>query len=221
MWIAAVVGHQWSWLSSRRRGDAGSFLGLIACAFVIGGALLLSSALASKTSARVNDQMSVWDRQNQTSAGLRMLEAKPLFGFGWDRYTSDSLEYFRQSPNYPLGGYSTPEKPLPLHDTYLSYAVELGLIGASLWLIALLWGIGSGVFSRGQVDLRPWKLGLMAIMVFFLVVALFNPFQSAFTLLLLWVWSGVAWGCVPPSAQERRTTKMVALTRSDAAWAPA
>jgi O-antigen ligase len=216
VWISAAVGTVIAALATRA-GRRWLIPGMLACAITIGGALVVSSALAHKTSARVEDQRSVWDRQNQTSAGLRMLEARPLLGFGWNRYESSNLEYFRQTEDYPLVGYSTPEKPLPLHDTYLSYAVELGLIGALLWLVSLLWGVGLGIFSRGQADLRLWKLGLMAIAASYLIICLFNPLQSAFTLLLLWVWSGVALGNAPLSARERRA-KTVALVRSDIAW---
>jgi O-antigen ligase len=216
VWISAAVGTVIAALATRE-GRRWLIPGVLACAITIGGALVVSSALAHKTSARVEDQRSVWDRKDQTSAGLQMLEARPLFGFGWNRYESSSLEYFRQTEDYPLVGYSTHEDPVPLHDTYLSYAVELGLIGALLWLVSLLWGVACGVFSRGQADLRLWKLGLMAIAASYLVISLFNPYQSAFTLLLLWVWSGVALGSAPLSVRERRA-KTVALVRSDIAW---
>ena len=215
VWIGAAAGIVVAALATRT-GRRWLAPGAVACAAVMGVALLLSPSLASKTSGRVNDQESVWDRQNQTSAGLRMLEARPLFGFGWSRYESDSLEYFWQAGDYPLEGYSTLERPSPLHNTYLAYAVELGLIGSLLWLVSLLWGVGYGIFSRGQADLRPWKLGLMALAVFFLVVALFNPYQSAFTMLLLWVWGGVALGVAPLPVRERRAEKMAAHFRGEA-----
>jgi O-antigen ligase len=193
VWIAAAAGAICAGLAT---GKARRWLfpGALACAVLIGGALSLSPALATKTSARVNDERSVWDRQNQTSAGLRMIAAKPLFGFGWDRYADDALPYFRQAPNYPMTGYPTYKNMLPLHDSYLSYAVELGLVGALLWLAAVFWALGGAIFSRGPRELRPWKLGLLAITVFFLVLAFVDPLQQNFTELLLWTWAGVAIG---------------------------
>jgi O-antigen ligase len=139
-----------------------------------------------------------------------MVAAKPLFGFGWDKYTADSLEYFRQTATYPMDGYSlanyeTIGQLLPIHDTYLAYTVELGLVGGLFWLSSLLWGLGGAIFSRGHPDLRPWKLGLLSIAVFYLVISLFNPYQgSPFLVLLLWVWAGVALGGPTLAAQERR-----------------
>jgi O-antigen ligase len=231
VWIGAAAGIA-AMAFATRAGRRWLLPGLLSCTLVIGGALLLSSTLASKTSNRANDQLSVWVRENQTSAALRMLAAKPLFGFGWSRYPVASLNYFRETADYPMNGYSTPPTcspqgclpavQEPLHDTYLAYAVELGLVGAVLWLVSLVWGIGLGILSRGPADLRPWKLGLVAITVAFLVIALVNPYQSAFTMLLLWVWAGVAWGCAPLATQERRAKRMVVVpnSRSEVAWAP-
>ena len=224
VWIAAMAGIIVTALATRT-GRRLLIPAASACTLVIGGALLLSPALASKASTRVSDNASVWDRQDQTAAGLRMIEARPLFGFGWDRFTSNSLEYFRQGNDHPMSGYSqgsieTSQQPLPLHDTYLSYAVELGLVGALLWFTSLLWGVGSAIFSRGASALRPWRLGLLAITVFFLVICFFDPYPAAFSELLLWVWAGVAFGSAPPSLHERRA-KMTARVNSDVAQIPA
>ncbi len=209
VWIAAAAATVVTALASRT-GRRWLAPGTLTCAAVIGGILLISPAVASKASTRVSDQLSVWDRQNQTSAAIRMLTAKPLLGFGWDSYTSDSLEYFRQSPEYPLTGTPTMTasvavgKLLPLHNTYLAYAVELGLLGGLLWLASLVWGIGGAVLERGSPDLNRWKLGLLAIAVFYAVVAGFNPYQQAFPALLLWTWAGIAVGSAPLSVQARR-----------------
>jgi putative inorganic carbon (hco3(-)) transporter len=225
VWIAAAVATVVTALATRT-GRRWLIPGLLACGIAIGGALVGSSALASKATTRVEDQVSVWDRENQTSAGLRMVAAKPLFGFGWESYTSDSLEYFRQTPTYPMDGYSeanyeTIGPLLPLHDTYLSYAVELGLVGALLWMASLLCGVGGAILSRGPGDLRPWKLGLIALFSFYLVVSLFNPYQaSPFLVLLLWVWGGVAQGGPSLSAQARRA-KLAREMKTGVAWIPA
>jgi O-antigen ligase len=157
----------------------------------VGGVLLVAPTVTGRASERTADKTSVWDRQNQTAAGLRMIAARPLFGFGWDRYKQDSLDYFRQASTYPMTGFSKGELPLPLHNSYLSNAVELGLVGALLWLAALFWGIGGAIVLGSAPELRPWRLGLIALAVFFLVIAFFDPLQQTFTQLSLWVWAGV------------------------------
>lgn len=198
VWIGAAAGAVVTALLTRT-GRRWLVPGALACVIALGGALVVSSTLAQKASARVEDQRSLWDRENQISTGLRMLQAKPLFGFGWERYTSDSLEYYRQADSYPMIGYSLSSytslgKLLPLHETYLAYAVELGLVGALLWLVSLLWGVGQAVFSAGSSALRPWKLGLLAIAICFLTIGVVNPYPAPFSVLLLWTWAGVALG---------------------------
>jgi O-antigen ligase len=202
VWIAAVAATLVCALATRI-GRRQVVPGLLACTIAIGAALAVSPSLSHKASVRASTQTSVWDRENQNAAGLRMVAARPLFGFGWERYRQDSLDYFRQSPDYPMYGYKPGnaepgEKTLPLHDTYLAYAVELGLVGALLWLLTLLWGVVESIGTSASAELRRWKLGLAAIAAFFLVVAVFNPYQEPFTVLLLWVWAGLARGVPEP-----------------------
>jgi putative inorganic carbon (HCO3(-)) transporter len=207
VWIAAVAGSVITAMGTRT-GRRWIIPCTSVCALLIGGALLLSPALSSKVTGRIEYKPSVWARQNQSTAAFKMIDAKPLFGFGWGRYETDSLDYFRQNEEYPLVGYSIPDQTQPLHDSYLSYIVELGFVGALLWLSSLLWGVGGAIFSPGAADLRPWKLGLLAISVFFLIVSLFNPYMQGFPVLVLWVWAGVAMGNVAPVRQawEVRST---------------
>jgi putative inorganic carbon (hco3(-)) transporter len=183
-------------------------IGVIVCAVLAGAVLRVFPSFEQKASTRAHDATTVWAREDQISAGLRMLRAEPLLGVGWDRYESDSLEYFRETADYPmegyaLGGFGIPGKALPLHETYLAYAVELGLIGALLWLVTLLWGVGEAILCLGPVGLRPWKLGLLAVATCFLVIGLVNPYQAPFPMLLLWVWAGVALGRVPQTVPRR------------------
>lgn len=225
VWIAAVAAVVVTALMTRA-GRRWLVPGTLACALALALALVVSPSLSQKASNRASNQMTVWARENQTAAGLRMVAAKPLFGFGWDRYTSDSLEYFRQAEDYPMNGYTlngtvVAERPLPLHDTYLAYAVELGLVGALLWLLTLLWGAGTAIFSAGPPDLRPWKLGLLAILVFFLVVGIFNPYEAPFPVLLLWGWAGVALGRTRPAgAAAAARVRREPAPGGERRWAP-
>jgi O-antigen ligase len=219
VWIAAVAGAILAALVTRA-GRRWLMPAVLTCAVTIGGALMISPDLSQKTSARVGNKTSVWSRQNQTSAGLRMVAAKPLFGFGWARYTTDSLQYFRQSKDYPQIGYALNESagstapPLPLHDTYLAFAAELGLVGALLWLASLLWGVGGGILTPGPSVLHAWKLGLLAITVFYLVVGFVDPHEQAFSLLLLWSWAGVAAGGRSLSARVVPARRVARANRS-------
>jgi hypothetical protein len=197
VWLAAILASVAAALATRA-GRRWLLPGFLVATIVLGGALALSSTLSNSASERAGDQRSIWDRENQIAAGSRMLAAKPLLGFGWNRFPADSRDYYRQQFTYPLTGYvpgiaiGEPQTPQPLHSAYLSYAVELGLIGALLWLAALLWAIGEGVFARGPAELRPWKLGLIAVAVFVLAVIAVNPHEPPFAFVIVLTWAGVA-----------------------------
>ncbi|MET0558990.1 MAG: O-antigen ligase family protein [Solirubrobacterales bacterium] len=197
VWLAALLASVVVALGTRT-GRRLLVPALVAGALLLGGALAVSSTLSSSAGDRANDQRSVWDRETQIGAGLRMVEAKPLLGFGWNRYAADSGDYFRQPFDYPMSGYlpgtliGTAEVPQPLHSTYLAYAVELGLLGALLWLASLLWAVGEGIFARGPTEMRAWKLGLAAVALFVLAVIAVNPHEPPFAFMIVMVWAGVA-----------------------------
>ncbi len=209
VWLAALLATIAAALATRR-GRRLIVPGLLVAAVCIGGALTFSSTLHKSTTERATDQRSVWDRENQIGAGVRMLNQRPLLGFGWSTFPQDSRDYYRQPFEYPLTGYipgsliGEPETPQPLHNTYLSYAVELGLVGAALWLACLLWAAGEGIFRRGPARMRPWKQGLIAVTVFVLVVIAVNPHEPPFPFLILLLWAGVALAeSTPRTASER------------------
>lgn len=212
VWIGAIVATI-ATACMTRSGRRWIVPGILVSVLAIGAVLAASSTLAGKTSDRANSERGVWDRKNQIAAGVRMVEAKPLLGFGLERYRSDSLDYFRQAPDYPMTGHAAleviyvPETIQSLHNLYLDYAVELGLLGGSLWLATLLWGIGGAIFSRGPASLRIWKLGLMAVATFFLMVTFVNPMQPPFTVMLLWTWAGVALGAGPAKEPRSRAVE--------------
>ncbi len=202
VWAATIVAVVVAALATRA-GRRWLAPGIAIAALGLVGAFALSPTLSQRASQRATYQQSLWDRQNQAAAGLRMVEAKPLFGFGLDRYTAESVDYFRQSADYPMTGYShgitigVPDPILPIHNTYLSYAVELGLLGALLWLASIAWAVGGAILARGPASLRPWKLGLLAIAVFFLVVCIVDPHTAPFPMVLMFVWAGAATGARP------------------------
>ncbi|HEX4466265.1 MAG TPA: O-antigen ligase family protein, partial [Solirubrobacteraceae bacterium] len=190
VWLAAAAGALAAGMAApelRRR----VLPAFVVVAVLIGGALLAFPSLSGHASERAADKTPVWDRQNQTHTAFRMIAAYPLFGVGWDDYVHRSTDFFRQAPNIPMTGFSTSQNPLPLHDSYLSNGVELGLVGLTMWVCSLLWGLGGAVLAAGPPDLRAWKLGLLAIAVFFCVLAFFDPLQQNFSELLLWTWAGL------------------------------
>lgn len=244
VWLGAVAGAVAAALFSR---DIRRWVLRAApvCALAVIAVLTLVPSVHNTASTRVNSIYPVWDRQNQTVAALNMIQAKPLFGFGWDNWANTAAPYFRLASNRLLTGYpsSLSQAQLggssasagsssaagpglsqvegELHDSYLSYAVELGLIGASLWLACVLWGLGGAAVRPGPPDLRAWKIGLVAIGACFLVVCAIDPLSQNFTQLLLWTWAGVAGAGaavgVPAAPAVRPAVEPVAPAEADVA----
>ena len=170
---------------------------LVGGAVLVGVAFLLIPGLSSKVSTRANDKQTVWDRQNLDHTALNMIKAHPLFGFGWSRYLAESGPYIQQSSNIPLTA-----ETKDVHSVVLTYAVELGLVGVTLWIIAVLMGVGGALLKRGPPDLQPWRATLLALFVFFVIQENFVP-PAVFQNLCLWLWAGVVWAARYPRADAK------------------
>jgi N-acetylglucosaminyldiphosphoundecaprenol N-acetyl-beta-D-mannosaminyltransferase len=160
---------------------------ILSCVLLVAGALAVVPNLSEKVNAREQTQSPIWDRLNSDAAALRMIEAKPLLGFGWDSFRDESLPYYRIAASYPLTAVSE------LHNVFLSNAAELGLVGGLAWLAALVAAVGAPIIRPPPAGMRVWRNGLLAIAVMWLVVANFAPLAAVFPNLLLWTWAGVLW----------------------------
>jgi putative inorganic carbon (hco3(-)) transporter len=184
VWIGAVLGTTVAMLAIR--GLWRYFLPVVAAiAVVIAASLAFLPGLSATVHDRLHNNMTIWDRQNLTRAAVNMLEVKPLFGFGWSRFQSDSADYFEQAFDYPLTATGA-----GVHNTPLTYAVELGLAGMTLWLLGILLGVGGALSTRGPPDLFPWRVALLAVAMAFLVVANAVP-PTAWANRSLWLLAGV------------------------------
>lgn len=186
VWLGAVVGTTVAMLVTR--GTRRYLVPVLtATAIGIGAALILVPGLSGQVSARAGQNETLWDRANLARAAINMVETKPLFGFGWSRFTSDSAGYFEQASDYPLTA-TTAE----VHNTPLTYVTELGLIGGTLWLVAVVLGVGSALATRGPPDLLPWRVGLLAVAMASLVVQSAVP-PAAWPNRSLWLLAGVVY----------------------------
>jgi putative inorganic carbon (hco3(-)) transporter len=186
VWIATVAGLLALVLAAGRgRRALLPVAGLSVLAVVLAFAVV--PGLADKVTERGENRQSVWDRKNLAHTGVAMVEARPLFGVGWARFVEENEPYLQQSPDYPLTA-----SDHVLHNVALTYAVELGLVGAGLWVAALLLGVGGALLRRGPPALDPWRAGLLALFVFFAIQGSFVP-PTVFQNLCLWLWAGVVW----------------------------
>jgi len=147
--------------------------------------LVVVPGLASEAQERQSSLRPIWDRLNTNAAALRMVEAQPLVGFGWHTFAEASPAYMRQADAYPLTGAG-----LDAHNVFLARFAELGLIGGTLWVAALLAAITGGVI-RGPPSMLPWRIGLAAVAINWLIIANFVPLTFAFPNALLWLWAGL------------------------------
>jgi putative inorganic carbon (HCO3(-)) transporter len=186
VWTGAAAGSLVALLAfARLRRYA--FPAILTVAVAVGLALVLIPGLSAKVSARASDQESVWDRQNLTVAALKMIAARPLTGVGWSRFQATSTPYFQQSPNFPLTATN-----IDIHNYFLAYAAELGLVGLLLWLTGLLMGGFGALSTRAPPELIPWRMAFLALAVCFVLVANSVP-PTVFMNESFWLWAGVLW----------------------------
>lgn len=188
VWLGAAVGAAVA-LAAAPRLRRYLLPTLLTAGVLVLGLLLVVPRLQAQAQTRANDQLPVWDRLNTDDAALRMLDARPLTGFGWSRFQADSRSYFRQASNRPLF-----QSTNVVHNVLLSNAVELGLPGATLWLLAVLGAIGGACLRRAPPGLERWRWGLVALAIQWAIAGSVGPLPYAFPNLLVWTWAGIVWG---------------------------
>ncbi|HEX4905292.1 MAG TPA: O-antigen ligase family protein [Acidimicrobiales bacterium] len=153
---------------------------------VLVAALTFIPGFADRVSERQSDVKPLWDRYNTNHAAIEMVRERPLTGVGWQSFEAKAADYMHVADTYPLTGLD-----IPVHNVPLSHAAELGIIGAGVWLVGLALAIGAAILRPGPEDLEPWRLGMVALFLHWVVVASFVPLGYAFPNLLLWLWAGV------------------------------
>jgi O-antigen ligase len=162
----------------------------------LGGVLVAAPGLRAKITGRTTDQGPIWVRQTLNAASFRMIEARPLLGFGWGTFKKVDDPYIRQGPTYPIAGADEPD-----HNAYLSIAVELGLLGAIIWAIAVLASLGTAVLRRGPPELYQWRIAACAMAVSWLAAGLFGPAPYSFEIIVTFMVAGIAYGLRNPRVQ--------------------
>jgi putative inorganic carbon (hco3(-)) transporter len=185
IWIAAAVGTLVTMAAFRPlRRFLLPALGIGAVTAV--AVLFLIPGFSSKATERESSQVPVWDRLNTDAAAIRVTEQNPLFGTGWWTFEGEGVNYLRQSESYPLTG-----AHLPVHNVFLARLAELGVVGTALWVIAFGMIIFQGAIRAGPPEMLPWRMGFVAVVVSWLIVALFAPLTYPLSNLLLWLWAGL------------------------------
>jgi O-antigen ligase len=135
-WLGLLVGGlPWFWYASSNRGvTLRRRMIFVAFVCLMGAVTVLFPS--SVTSSRMSDVGTVYYRLQIWAAGFRMLVQHPLFGVGFGEFINHvgGYEQLSQIPQVSdpagLGDLA--------HNTFLSVAAELGLIGFGLYL-AVIW----------------------------------------------------------------------------------
>jgi len=198
VWLGGAIGTVVALLATRdlRRYSVPA---MAAGVGVIAVSIALVPGLAGAIEERREDDRTVWDRKNLATAALNMVEAYPLVGIGWNRFTEENTDYFRVSRDFPLTAEDT-----VIHNVFLTYAAELGLVGLALWVTTLCLGMVAALWPPARGEPHLWQMGLGANLVFFLVISNF-VFPQVFPNLALWLLAGATVGAARgPDFGDRR-----------------
>ncbi len=186
VWVASVVATVLTLaiVPGLRRFLLPSAIGLSALVLL---ALIAVPGLQSSVQERRDSKRPVWERENVNAAALNMVSKRPLLGYGLGTFNEENRDYFKLLDRVPQIAVLN----IAVHNVFLSLAVELGLIGAGLFVAALLCAVGGALLSRGPPEMEPWRAGLLAIAIFWVVIANFAPAGQVFPSMIVWFWSGV------------------------------
>ncbi len=153
---------------------------------------------------RTSNQLTVWERRNVDAAAIEMVSRRPLLGFGLGTFNDRNAEYFPLLSDVPQV-VTVDTTQIAIHNVFLLFAVEQGLIGATLLVASLLAVVGSAMLARGPPELRPWRLGLFAIATYWVVAANFAPLGQVLPGMIVWLWAGIVLGGSPQVARAGDT----------------
>lgn len=202
VWVATVVATALTLaiLPGLRRYLLPAAVGLSAVVLL---ALATVPGLASSVEDRRGSERPVWERENVNAAAINMVSQRPLLGFGLGTFNERNRDYFKLLERVP----QIAVLEIGVHNVFLSAAVELGLIGAGLFIACLVCAVGSALLSRGPPEMAPWRGGLLAMAIFWVIVANFAPTGQVFPSLVVWFWAGVV---LSGSVAERVVSRSLA-----------
>lgn len=173
--------------------------GLATIAALMVAAVLLVPGLGYKITNRASQQETVWDRKNLNRAALNMAAERPLFGFGYTTFERRSGDYYALGSDYPM----TVKQGQPVHSVFASNLAELGLVGTSLWVAALIAGVVVPLTQRAPPEARPWRIMLASAFVLWLTVLNLSPVLNVFPNMMIWLLAGIvaAFPAIAPQAE--------------------
>jgi O-antigen ligase len=164
-------------------------------------ALALIPQFGTLFSERTGAQDTIWERRNVDAAAVNMVSHRPLLGFGLGTFNQRNADYFPLLSDVPLFSWHATSE-IAVHNVFLLFAVELGLVGVTLFVASFLSVVGIAALTRGPPEIRPWRIGLFALALYWVVGASFAPMGEVFPNLIVWLWAGIVVGATSVGAPE-------------------
>lgn len=186
LWIGATVGAVVALLAEprlRRR----VILGVAALGLTAVMAVITIPALNEAVQARLGDDRSAHDRINAMNAGFRVLESRPVTGVGFQNFPAVENDWLWQEDQMPIT-----ETSIAVHNVILGHAVELGIVGAALWVAVLGFMMSAALVGGSRIPApRPVRLGVLAYVTGWLIVSMFVPISYALPCSIFWLGLGI------------------------------
>jgi O-antigen ligase len=186
VWLGMALGLILVAIADRRL-RAPVVIGAVGVAAVAAVSLASIPALQSRVDQRASASLSIFDRQNTDAAALRVVQAHPLTGIGWSEFLSKGQNYVRQSPNYPLT-----HTDIEVHNVVLSRLAEIGVPGAAIWLLSVLFGPGLALRRPRTPAEASWRLAFIGAFSAWAVSVMFSPLPYPLPNALVWLFAGLA-----------------------------
>lgn len=162
-----------------------SLVGLLALVVLGGGLLASQLTRANERLTSEQAEESALSRLPVYYASFRMIEAKPMFGWGYGNFD----RFDRQFQGRVLD-LVNPEKDHASHNVYLTIGAEQGLIGLLLFLAPMLWWL---VFSLKALPKMPsegfWSRKLLIVLwLIILCQVIVSNFFNIYVVVGLGMW---------------------------------
>ena len=165
-----------------------SWLAIPAIILLISGGLLTDQiSLAQRRFLSDSSESSALGRLPIIYASLKMLEAKPLFGWGYDNFD----RYDRQFQGR-VGDLVNAEKDHASHNVYLTLLAEQGLVGFFLFLAPMFWWLWLTIKALPNMPTEGfWSRKLVIIywliILTHIIVNNFSDIDLVFSLGMWWI----------------------------------
>ena len=191
-WLAGVVVVVALLVSQRRL--AVRILAVTVPLMVILALTGVLSAVADQADARLSSdqsEQSALSRLPVAVASLRMIEHRPLFGWGYENF-----DRFDRQFQGSVSDLVVPEKDHASHNLYLTILAEQGLVGFALYIAPAVWWLAltpsaarhmprEGFFSRRLL------FSLWFVVLAFVIVSNFANMRVVFAVTLWWILLGL------------------------------